>query len=454
MKWLKRGALAVAALLCVLLALPFVAPVDDYRPRIERALSERLKEPVAIERLRAHVLPAPHVTAEGVRIGKADDVKIAMLEITPDVWSLLQDVKVIRHVELSGVRLTLAGAQKLTGAAGAGSASNGGAAKTKGAPLLRVRRVTLSDTVVAVGKAVAGPFDASAVMRDDGALEQVTARLRDGKLNVSLKPEGGRYLLDAHAKGWRWPVGAPVLFDELTLKGVLTASDFTTSTLSSRLCGGTANGNLTLAWGAGGKGVRLNGAFDANQLDVAELAALAASKAGISGRLNARPAISATAGSFAGLVDVLRVETPFQVTNGVFRGVDIRKAATHLLTKDSSGETRFYQLSGHLVMAAGTKRFTNLKVASGALAADGNVTVTANRSLSGRVNVQLKAGVVTAASIPLNVGGTLDAPVLFPTAAAIAGAAAGAAVLGPAGASVGAKVGEWVEGIFGRGKGK
>ena len=96
MKWLKRGALAVAALLCVLLALPFVAPVDDYRPRIERALSERLKEPVAIERLRAHVLPAPHVTAEGVRIGKADDVKIAMLEITPDVWSLLQDVKVIR----------------------------------------------------------------------------------------------------------------------------------------------------------------------------------------------------------------------------------------------------------------------------------------------------------------------------------------------------------------------
>jgi hypothetical protein len=122
-----------------------------------------------------------------------------------------------------------------------------------------------------------------------------------------------------------------------------------------------------------------------------------------------------------------------------------------LLTKDSSGETRFDQLSGHLVMAGGTQRFSNLKVVSGALAADGNVTIAADRSLSGRINAQVSAGSVTAANVPLNVSGTVDSTLVLPTGASVAGAAVGTAILGPGvGTTVGAKVGNWAEGLFGR----
>lgn len=109
MKWVKRAALAVVALRALLLVLPFVVSVDDYRPGIERELSARLKELVSITRLRAHGLPLPDATPAYIRIGKTDDVKRAALVITPDISSLLAANKVIRSVELSGLRLTQAG---------------------------------------------------------------------------------------------------------------------------------------------------------------------------------------------------------------------------------------------------------------------------------------------------------------------------------------------------------
>lgn len=46
------------------------------------------------------------------------------------------------------------------------------------------------------------------------------------------------------------------------------------------------------------------------------------------------------------------------------------------------------------------------------------------------------------ANVPLNVAGTVDAPLLYPTGGTIAGAALGT--------SAGAKVGGWVEGLFGK----
>jgi phage tail tape-measure protein len=54
-------------------------------------------------------------------------------------------------------------------------------------------------------------------------------------------------------------------------------------------------------------------------------------------------------------------------------------------------------------------------------------------------------------AVPLNVSGTLESPVLYPTGGTVAGAAAGTAVLGPVvGTAVGAKVGQWIENLFGK----
>jgi hypothetical protein len=152
------------------------------------------------------------------------------------------------------------------------------------------------------------------------------------------------------------------------------------------------------------------------------------------------------------ILDGLRLETPFGVQGGVLHGVDIRKAATSLLSKDGGkgGETRFDKLSGRLNIDRGTRRLTQLDIVSGSLSADGNVTISPQDKLSGRINTRIKAASV-AAAVPLNVSGTLDSPLLFPTGGTVAGAAAGTAVLGPGiGTALGAKVGQWAENLFGK----
>jgi hypothetical protein len=102
------------------------------------------------------------------------------------------------------------------------------------------------------------------------------------------------------------------------------------------------------------------------------------------------------------------------------------------------------------VLDRGTRRLTQLKISSGALSADGNVTISPRDELSGRVNAQVRAAGASAV-VPLNVMGSVQSPLLLPTGGTLAGAAVGTAVLGPGlGTSTGAKVGGWVEGLFGK----
>jgi uncharacterized protein involved in outer membrane biogenesis len=440
MKWAKYLGFGIAVLLALLLLLPFAISLDDYRPRIEQELGARLKQPVTISRLRAFVLPSPHITADGIVIGIASDVKVTKLMIAPELIPLLSGDTVIRHVELTGVQITQDGFSKLAAIGNAGT-------KTSSPSAVRIRRITIADATARFDNNSVGPFDAVIMFTVQGGVQQITVVNRDHKFRADVKPEANRYAIDVAARAWRLPLNPPLVFDELKMTGVATLNDIHVPRIEARLYGGMVSGTATLSWL---KGAQLRGAFEVSQLDIAALAALFSQRSALAGRLTAKPAVSAYAAAMGQLGATLRVETPFRVDNGVLRGVDIKKAATNLLMKDSSGETRFDQLSGHLIAERGVKRFSNLKIVAGALSADGHVTVAANKSLSGRVNAQVSAASVATAAIPLNVSGTVDSPLLLPTGAALAGAAVGTAILGPAlGTSVGAKVGNWMEGVFG-----
>jgi uncharacterized protein involved in outer membrane biogenesis len=236
------------------------------------------------------------------------------------------------------------------------------------------------------------------------------------------------------------------VFDELIVKGVVTPTDASLGELSAKLYGGTATGSATINWR---KGLQLAGTVDVHGVELKQVATLLSPGAHVSGKLSAKPTFSATAPSADQLLPALRLATRFDVQNGTLYGVDIEKAATSLFKQGKSGgETRFEQLSGHLLLERGGYRFTQLKIASGALAADGNVNISAKKELSGRINAEVKA-MGTSTGVPLNVAGTLDTPLLYPTGGTMAGAAAGTAVMGPGfGTTVGAKVGGWVEGLF------
>lgn len=451
MKWLKVGGIVFGVLVLILAVAPFFISLNDYIPRIEQAVAAKIKEPVSIKTLRVGGLPLPHVTIDGISIGKASDVTVGTVTIRPQLSSLLSDTKVIRSIEISGLVVTQKGIDKIP-AWSKGDEKPGKAKQPAGTPAVQIRSVTLAGTILKLEKATFGPFDAKVAINAANEPEQASIVARDGKLQALITPEKKHYVIDVKAKGWTLPVGPPILFDELVIKGVSTLKQASLNDVSARLYGGTVRGKTEIGWE---KGFQLKGDAVVSRVELNSLVPLFTKGARVSGQLDAKPVFSANATSADKIGQVMRLETPFSVRNGVLYGVDLQKAATTFIKTDEAkgGETRFDELSGQLAMDRGAQRFTNLKIKSGTLGATGNVTISPKKELSGRINAELKTVKMTAASIPLDVSGTVDSPLVFPTAAFLAGAAAGTAVLGPGlGTSVGATVGGWVEGLFGKKK--
>lgn len=443
MKWLKHTLIALVVLLVIVVALPFFITLDDYIPQIEKEISTRLKEPVSIKSLSFTALPSPHVTVDGIMVGTTDDIKLGKVRVTPDLFSLLQSTKIIKSIEIDSFTLTQKGLDKI-----AALAKSDADKLPQQPPQARVASIRLDKAMINFDKASFGPFDARVNLDSKGEPGDVSITTQDGKFKALIKSDKSKYLIDASAKSWTLPVSPALVLDELIIRGVATLNDADLGEVSARLYGGTAIGKMTISWQ---KGLRLNGNLDIKQVEMKNIASMLSPGSHVSGRLSAKPVFSASAGPTDQLKDALRLETFFNVQNGVIHGVDIQKAATNRIKQGmTGGETRFEQLSGHLVMEHGGYRFTQLKIASGALAADGSVNISPKKELSGRINTQVKA-MGTSANVPLNVAGTVAAPLLYPTGGTIAGAAIGTAILGPGfGTSVGAKVGGWAEGLFGQ----
>lgn len=438
MKWLKG--ILIALLLVTAAALPFLITLNDYLPQIEKVASDRLKEPVTIESVRLSVLPSPHIMFSGITVGNGRDIRLDRVRVTPDIYSLFQTARVIKRIEIDTLILTREGISKIPGWINADKADH--------VAQVRLESLHLNNVRINSGKASFGPLDARVNFNSGGEPQDASVIARDGRIKVFIKSDGGSYQLDASAKSWTLPLGPALVFDELRVKGVATLSEVNLSAVHARLYGGMAEGRAILSWK---KGWRLNGNFDIERVELQKIVPMLSSKARISGKLSAKPLFSASATLADQLVKALRLKTVFNVQHGVLHDIDIQQAATHLRKQNAAGgETRFDDLSGYLVSEGGSHHFTQLKISSGALYVDGQVNVSPKKELSGRINAQVKV-MGASTGVPLNVAGTVAAPLLYPTAGTVTGAAIGTVLLGPGvGTSVGAKVGAWAEGLFGK----
>lgn len=439
MKWLKRVAIVMGLLLVILAAVPFFLSLNDYIPQIEREVSAKLGVPVVIQNLSAMALPLPHLAIDGITVGKRGEFTVGKVRVTPDLLSLFSPVKVISSIQIDSLLMNQKAIDRIPGWIKPQST------QTK-QPQVVVRNIILEDATVRLDKGGFGPFAVHIQFNDQGAPGDASVTTKDGKLKALIKPGKSNYLIDVSAKSWRLPTGPAILFDVLTIKGVATLNDANLSQVNARLYGGTVIGKASVGWR---KGLQLKGNFNINQVELKSLVPLLAPGKRMSGKFSAKPVFTANAPAANQIMNALRLETPFDVQDGVLYGVDIEKAATSMITREAGGETRFEQLSGHLARERGTQRFTNLKIASGALAASGKVSISPKKELSGRINAEVKAANLAFASVPLKVTGTVDSPMLLPTGGTWAGAAVGTAILGPVlGTSIGAKVGAWAEGLF------
>lgn len=444
MKWLKVSGLIVGAVILLLAVAPLFISLNDYVLVVESQVSSKLGEPVKISGLRAGGLPLPHVTVDGIRIGKTGSITAAHVTITPDLWSLLGPTKIIRSIRIDQLVMTQKAIDKIPSWAKSKPIPPG---KPVPPPVVRVKSVLLDNATIMLNKTPFGPFHGSVTLNDDNSLDLASIVTADGTLKAFIKPEGSHYRVDASAANWTLPIGPAIHFDEIVVQGFVTAKNLRFPIVRGKAYGGSVAGWTTYSWQ---KGARLRGRANIAGVQLRPLLQALGKPPRMSGKLNATPVFYSSAARGKGLLKALHLESPFDVQDGVLQGVDVGKAATSVFRdKDPAAVTRFNQLSGHLVFDRGTRRFTKLKIAAGSLSADGKVTISPEDELSGRINTSIESS--TLASMPLNVSGTVDAPVLLPTAAVAAGAAVGTAILGPVGTAIGTAIGSKLDQLFGGG---
>lgn len=421
MKWLAAIVLGLLLLLAsVALALQYWVGSDDFRGRVSQQISAALGVPVQLGRVSVDVWPLPAVALDQVQLKSRPPLTLERIEARPAWADLLQGrleiaTLVVRNavVPEQAVAAIAAAFQKPQRAAPGKS----GPGESRGAIDFLPRRTVLDHITWVHAKGGSTTIDAQAQLDPDGMPATAQVEVLKGRF------EGAKATLQRQPDHWA---------------------------LRAAIGGGTVAGKLQLQAGAKG-GALLQGQFDTANVEVA---ALTAPSRTLTGRLAAHTTWRAEFHQPGALADALQSQTRFTVHNAVVHGIDLAQAVKSV-GLSSGGETRLDTLAGNVATQGRAVQLTNLVATSGLLSANGSVAIAPNRSLSGRITVDLASAAAGGAiGVPLAVGGTLDSPSVTLTRGALLGAAVGT-VLAPgvgtgAGAKLGDRLGEGLRGLFGK----
>ena len=425
--------------LAFLLLVPFLIPTGTYLKQAEKIASDKLNQPVTIGAMHLALLPSPRANIRDLVIGKDQEVKVGGIAILPELGSLFSGVKTISLIEVTDPVIK-------KGALDFIAAMPKAAPSTEPATLL-VQRLHVKNAQLIWPDIRIPAMNAEATLAADNHLQALKLTSDDGHLKADVTPSDAGYAIKLDAIDWTMPAGPKVLFNHLNAEMSLQGSKLHITSLEAMLYQGALSSNAELDWG---KGLRASGKFNTDNISIGDAAQLFSKEKLISGKLSGAGSFGLESKEAAKAVDHLVLDYKFSVANGVLHGVDLAKAATLMLnTGDKGGDTQFDELSGTLHTVGKTIELKAFKVSSGLLSAHGGVKVLPSRQLDGVVEVELEKGMALA-SVPLQVSGTLDHPTVFPTKAALAGAAIGTGVLGPGvGTTLGVKAASGIDKLKG-----
>ena len=419
LKWMALVLAAVALVLVgVVLALQYWLRTDDFRSRVEREAAEALGVPLKLGRLSVDFWPVPAVAVDDVQVQtRPAALTVARVEARPEWTALLAgrlevSTLIVRKAVLPQTGLTaLANAMQKREKAGARTQP----APAADTPMILPRRAVFDDVSWIDEKGQRITVDVEAQFGSDRLLDSADLQVVQGRL------------AGTHAVIRREPDHWPVRVD---------------------IGGGRIAGKLQLKPGRAGAQV-LSGQLNTENVEVS---ALTAPSKPLTGKLHAQTTLRSEFKEPGQLADLLSTQTRFSVRDAVVQGIDLKKAV-ETVGLSRGGITQLDTLAGQVSTQGKAVHLTNLVATSGAMAANGNVSMAPNKSLSGRVNVDLST-TKGALGVPLVVGGTVDDPSVMLTRGAMVGAAVGTLIAPGAGTAAGAttgdRIGESLRGLFGK----
>ena len=385
--------IAAVLLLTIGAALAYVFSLSADKPAIEKMLSARFATTVTVGD--AKFTPfAAELRLVNVMLG---DIRLPLVVASADPASLASNDKIWRNVEVTGLELNPAQAEKL--AALASTDAGRGAAASFSLQRVRVLGVSITGTPVAVPK-----FDANLLVAANGALKQATLALPDGRAQVLLAPDEKGWLVDFESRGVEWPLGPKAPWESLRGKGIATRGGIKIDEFTMTLGGGVARGSGELGWTNGWK---YTGTVDVSGIDAEAISTAIYGTAPLSGPLEGKFDVSLAATALNRLFASPQLDGNFTLTKVVFKTVDFARLLQG--NDPAGGQTRLPEMTGSLSASGGRLQVRQLRGSSGLLTLSGGLDVSADRALAGTVNVELGAAGSRGRS-SLRVGGTLAEP--------------------------------------------
>ena len=423
-----------------LIILPFFISVKTYLDEAERIASEKVGVPVTIATGRLQLLPSPRVILNNISVGMHSDFKVEEVVVTPTLWSLFSatkviDLKISRPViKQSALEFTSVFSSERSGA------------NTDSVPF-NIRHISIDGLQLDFPDIKLPVFDVDIHLVNDNALQSAYVMSEDGTWKLEISPNEDGHLILVYAQKWQPSKDIALLVEKAKLKMHLKTNQLEISSIDIALYGGQLAGSASLSWN---NGWQTKGQFKVTNLSVKEPSSLMNNVVYLSGNLFGHAHFSGKSKSAGALINNIRTDFKFNINQGVLHGLDLVQVASLLVQKgEKGGQTKFDELSGMLVLTGKQYHFSDLKISSGSLTANGQVKVRPNKSLDGNVEVSIKQS-VSLVAIPLNISGTVNDPIVMPSKAALAGAVAGTAILGPGvGTSLGVKAGGAVDKIKG-----
>jgi uncharacterized protein involved in outer membrane biogenesis len=430
----KKILICAAIAIGLLLIVPFLIPMQTYLHKAEKIASVKLGQPVTIGSAHLLLLPSPRISASGIVVGKQQEFQVESLVVTPTISSLFSATKTV-DLSISKPTIKKAALDFI-------AALNSNKSASRESAAVHVRQISVDELRLVWPDSKYPDLNLEATLTDANALESAVIETVDGKLNATVTPNGDEQLIVLNANKWTMPVGMPLLIDKAKLEMHLKNSRLNISNIDIALYGGKLTGDAKLSWD---KSWKTSGNLHVENLAVQQPSRMVSKAVYLSGDLFGSGNFSSTAKDAGQIADNLHTNFQFKVNNGVLHGLDLVKVASLIIKQSQSGgDTQFDTFSGVLTSSGKQYNLHHINISSGLLAATGQVKVKPNKILDGDVVVDVKAG-MGLAGIPLKVSGTLSNPVVLPSKAALAGAVAGTAILGPGvGTSLGVKAGSAV----------
>lgn len=396
---LMLGLLVFSAMLALLV---LFFPYARYLPEVEAALAQSTGRSASVGAMRVSVYPKPGLLLDSVRFGDeadSDAIQISALRLQPAIGTLLSPRVIFREAELSEISLsaeTIAALRRMLQSAARQSA-------TAGVLHVSVAKAELSFAGLGVGD-MNGDFELSA----EGLLQAISLHSADRKLSVQLKPTTTGVAVQFEGLGWRPAEESPYLFDSLDLKGEISGPDFVIDSVESRIFDGLVRGTTVLR---GSGHPAMAGEISFERINVAKFGEALGIGRQFEGEAKGKLKFSASSDSWSALLSALQATGDFTIHRGSLGGIDLPEAVRRVSATPLTlgGRTRFEELSGAISLTPSAWRFSRLVLNAGLMQSSGQIEVSSDLKLRGRMDVQMR-GRADHTAMPILLSGPLKSP--------------------------------------------